>query len=83
MTDITVVNLCRQYLDAKANDRLKPDIVALLQLICDRLEEIGADPVEHPSRHGTKLSLDELRSYLSIGLFYSVTVPRILKEYGG
>ncbi len=38
MTDPTVVNLCRQYLQTKNLD--------VLRLLCDRLEELGDEAVE-------------------------------------
>ncbi len=75
MTDATVVSLCRQYLQTWDN--------TMLPLLADRLEELG-----WPGgflEHFHFVNVHELRRFFNARPSgkRNVTVPAILKQYGG
>ncbi len=82
MTDPTVVSLCREYLAGLARFQ-EANVRDLLFLLCDRLEEVGFEPFPFPLGGRQSLDLAGLRRYFQGGLRYTVTIPRIMKMYGG
>ncbi len=78
MTDPIVVSLCRQY--------LKTWDTTVLPLLADRLEELGWDGGNLNNEYTTWLNFKDLaalrKCFNGLGR-RDVTVPAILKQYGG